>query len=147
MYCKTMLLLKLLRALKVIFSILCLLNLAVMNPCFVLSQGMPCSAKNDKYILNTTKFLSVMVPQSISGPESFFDEALGVTGSPKMDVFLENFRRGGGHFGSKKLHCRFCWFQSGIFWVKKRNVISKKGGGAGPRIVGFWHLKCWAGLD
>ena len=57
---------------------------------------------------------------------------LGVTGFPKMDVFLENFRRGGGgHFRSKKLHCRFCWFQSGIFWVKKRNVISKKGGGGG----------------
>ena len=23
---------------------------------------------------------------------------------------------GGGHFRSKKLHCKFCWFQSGIFW-------------------------------
>ena len=42
---------------------------------------------------------------------------------------------GGGHFRSKKLHCRFCWFQSGIFWVKKRNVISKKGGGGGGVIA------------
>ena len=24
----------------------------------------------------------------------------------------------GGHFRSKKLQCRFCWFQSGIFWKK-----------------------------
>ena len=45
--------------------------------------------------------------------------------------FWKTSEGGGGHFRSKKLHCRFCWFQSGIFWVKKRNVISKKGGGGG----------------
>ena len=56
--------------------------------------------------------------------------ALGVTVGPKMDVFLENFRRG-GHFRSKKLHCRFCWFQSSIFWRKKAQCNFQKGGRGG----------------
>ena len=30
--------------------------------------------------------------------------------------FWKSSKGGGGHFQSKKLHCRFCWFQSGIFW-------------------------------
>ena len=49
--------------------------------------------------------------------------------------FWKTSEGGGGHFRSKKLHCRFCWFQSGIFWVKKRNVISKKGRGGGIKAV------------
>ena len=39
--------------------------------------------------------------------------------------------RGGGHFRSKKLHCRFCWFQSGIFWRKKAQCNFQKGGERG----------------
>ena len=38
--------------------------------CVVSGHAVFC--KNDKYILKTTTFLSVMVSQSISGPESFF---------------------------------------------------------------------------
>ena len=65
--------LKELRDLEEIFSIWCLLSLVVMKFCFVWSQGMSCSEKNYTYILKTATFLSVMVPQSISGPESFFE--------------------------------------------------------------------------
>ena len=44
--------------------------------------------------------------------------SLGATVGAKMHVFLEKFQKGGGgggHFRSKKLHCRFFWVQNGIF--------------------------------
>ena len=35
---------------------------------------------------------------------------------PKYGCFFGKVPKGGGgHFRSKKLHCRFCWFQSGIY--------------------------------
>ena len=43
-------------------------------------------------------------------------------------LFWKRSKRGVGHFRSKKLHCRFCWFHNGIFWLKILNKLSKKGG-------------------
>ena len=61
---------------------------------------------------------------------------LGVIGSPKMDVFLENFRRGGGSFPIQKITLQ-------ILLVSKRYILGKKaqcnfqkggreGGGSSP---------------
>ena len=44
---------------------------------------------------------------------------LGVTGFPKLDVFLENFRRGGGSFPIQKITLQ-------ILLVSKRYILEKK---------------------
>ena len=36
---------------------------------------------------------------------------------PKKICLFFKFEGGAGNFRSKKLHCRFDWFQSGIFWT------------------------------
>ena len=52
---------------------------------------------------------------------------------PKNGCLFGKLPKGGGgsHFRSKKLHCRFCWFQSGIFWGKKAQCNFQKRTGEG----------------
>ena len=57
---------------------------------------------------------------------------LGVTVAANMDVFGK-VPKGGGHFRSKKLHCRFCWFQSDILVINFEKNVQKGGeGGSSP---------------
>ena len=60
-----------------------------------------------------------------------------MTGFPKLDVFLENFRRGGGGISDPKNYIAdFVGFKAVYFGEKKkRNIISKKGGRGGGVIV------------
>ena len=52
-----------------------------------------------------------------------------------MDVFLENFRRGGGSFPIQKITLQILLVSKGYILEKKRNVISKKEGRGGGVIA------------
>ena len=75
------------------------------------------------FLSSCLKQVSVSQNKNVHPPKMLFKlfaSTLGVTVSSNLDVFLKKVRRGGGegggHFRSKKLHCRIFWFQSGIFW-------------------------------
>ena len=46
----------------------------------------------------------------------------------KKGEFPENFRKGGGHFRSKKIHCNFFCFRKGNFGHEFPEKASKRGG-------------------
>ena len=53
---------------------------------------------------------------------------LGKPVSPETNEFPENFRKGGGHFRSKKFHCNFFAFETAFFVMNFQKNL-KKGGG------------------
>ena len=73
---------------------------------------------------------------------------LGMGGSNKTDEFLE---KGGSHFQSKNLCCRFCTFKQGLFSMKFEekncNMSLRKREGGGQRPFGTFpknHPFCWS---
>ena len=70
---------------------------------------------------------------------------LGVTGFPKLDVFLENFRRGGEFiFDPKNYIADFVGFKAVYFGRKFWKKCPKRGGGGGSSPIQKISLQIYA---
>ena len=72
---------------------------------------------------------------------------LGVTGFPKLDVFLENFRRGGGGgviSDPKNYIADFFGFKTVYFGRKFWKKCPKRGGGGGSSPIQKISLQIYA---
>ena len=74
--------------------------------------------------------------------QTFLKPASGTTVSPNMEVFLENFRRGGVISGPKNYIADFFGFKTVYFGRKFWKKCPKRGGGGGSfPIRGFTGLR------